>query len=53
MLQKDPAKRLGTKGGLKEVLAHSWFDCLDKDKILAKTIPAPMKPQLSTNVLDV
>lgn len=34
LLQKDPAKRLGTKNGIKEVLAHPWFDVLDKDKIL-------------------
>jgi hypothetical protein len=26
------------------VLAHPWFDCLDKDKILKKQIEAPMKP---------
>jgi hypothetical protein len=30
MLQKDPTKRLGTKGGLKEVLSHPWFDVIDK-----------------------
>lgn len=53
LLQKDPSKRLGTKAGLKEVLSHPWFDCLDKDKILKKQIEAPMKPQLSKDVLDV
>jgi serum/glucocorticoid-regulated kinase 2 len=52
LLQKDPAKRLGTKGGLKEVLAHPWFDCLDKDKIVKKLVEAPMKPVLSKDVLD-
>ena len=25
LLMKDPAKRLGSKGGLDEVLSHPWF----------------------------
>lgn len=35
------------------MLAHPWFNALDKEKILKKTIEAPMKPQLSKDVLDV
>lgn len=53
MLQKDPAKRLGTQNGLKDILSHPWFDCLDKEKILKKTIEAPMKPTLNKDMLDV
>jgi hypothetical protein len=52
-LEKDPAKRLGTKNGIREVLAHPWFADLDQDKILKCKIEAPFKPTLSDNSLDV
>lgn len=35
------------------MLSHPWFDCLDKEKLLKKSIEAPMKPSLSRDVLDV
>lgn len=25
LLEKDPANRLGTNGGIEEILAHPWF----------------------------
>ena len=53
MLEKNPAIRLGTRGGLEEVLAHPWFAELDHEKMLDKCIEAPVKPQLSADVLDV
>lgn len=53
LLDKNPANRLGTKGGLAEVLAHPWFAELDHEKILAKRVEAPVRPQLSSNVFDV
>jgi len=35
LLEKNPANRLGTKGGIEEVLAHPWFAEEDVEKILA------------------
>ena len=53
LLEKTPANRLGTRGGLEEVLAHPWFAELDHEQILDRRIEAPMRPTLSANVLDV
>ncbi len=53
MLEKNPANRLGTKGGIEEVLAHPWFAEEDVEKILAQTQQAPVKPTLSTDIFDV
>jgi len=46
-LEKQPANRLGTRGGLEEVLAHPWFAELDHEKILDRRIEAPVRPQLT------
>jgi serum/glucocorticoid-regulated kinase 2 len=53
LLEKNPANRLGTKGGIEEVLAHPWFAEEDVEKILAQTQQAPVKPTLSTDIFDV
>jgi serum/glucocorticoid-regulated kinase 2 len=53
LLEKNPANRLGSRGGLEEVLAHPWFQELDHEKILDKRIEAPVRPTLSTDVFDV
>ena len=53
LLDKKAATRLGTRGGIDEVLAHPWLDAIDADRILEKTIEAPVKPQLSADPLDV
>lgn len=53
LLEKDPAKRMGTKDGIREIMAHPWFEDLDFDKLLKQRIEAPFKPTLSSNVLDV
>jgi hypothetical protein len=34
-------------------LDHPWLDELDQQKILEKQIEAPVKPELSKDVLDV
>jgi hypothetical protein len=44
---------MGTKNGIREVLAHPWLSDIDHDKLLKQKIEAPFKPTLSTNVLDV
>ena len=53
LLDKNEATRLGTRGGIDEVLAHPWLDAIDADRILEKTIEAPVKPELSADPLDV
>jgi len=53
LLEKNPANRLGARGGLEEVLGHPWFAELDHEKILDKRIEAPCRPTLSADVFDV
>jgi len=53
LLEKNAANRLGTKGGVEEVLSHPWLQDLDIEKIVEKAIEAPVKPQLSQDILDV
>merc|ERR1719464_714875 len=53
LLDKNAASRLGTRGGMDEVLAHPWLDAIDAERIMEKTIEAPMKPELSKDPLDV
>jgi len=53
LLEKNPANRLGSRGGLEEVLAHPWFAELDHEKIIDRRIEAPVKPTLSADVFDV
>ena len=52
LLEKKPENRLGTQGGLDEVLAHPWFAEIDPKTILSKEYPSPMKPILSENQFD-
>lgn len=53
LLEKNPANRLGSRGGLEEVLTHPWFAELDHEKILERRIEAPVRPTLSADVFDV
>lgn len=53
LLEKDPANRLGTKGGLDEVMSHPFFAELNMQELVAKNIPAPFRPKLSSDLFDV
>lgn len=53
LLAKNPAQRLGTNGGLEEILAHPWFADLSKEVLEGKGIEAPFKPKLGSNIEDV
>ena len=53
LLQKDPQKRLGSKGGLAEIVAHPWFSDISADQLINKQIKPDFKPKLSKNILDV
>ena len=35
------------------MLAHPWLAELDHEKILAKRVEAPVRPQLSSDICDV
>ena len=44
LLQVVPTKRLGVvKGGAKLIKRHAWFKGFDWDKLLKKTLKAPIK----------
>jgi len=45
LLTRDPAERLGTKGG-DEVKAHPWFSDLEWEKLIRKEIEPPFKPKV-------
>jgi serum/glucocorticoid-regulated kinase 2 len=53
LLNKDPAQRLGTKGGISEVLSHPWLKGIDNKALLSKKIPATYKPTVSKDPFDV
>ena len=40
-LDKDPMKRLGNNGGVKEIMAHPWLTDIDATKLVAKEYSAP------------
>lgn len=45
LLTRDPALRLGTKGG-DEVKGHPWFADVQWDKLIRKEIEPPFKPKV-------
>lgn len=45
LLTRDPAMRLGTKGG-DEVKAHPWFGDIEWDRLIRKEIEPPFKPKV-------
>lgn len=52
LLDKDPKKRLGTKNGAQEVLAHVFFEDIDKQKLLKKNLPAPYTFELGDDQMQ-
>lgn len=47
LLDKNRKKRLGSNGGLKEILAHPFFADIDLEKLLKKEIPPPYMPKMA------
>lgn len=52
MLERDPSKRFGRKGGFTEIKEHKFFSGIDFDLITKKKLPAPFIPEISGK-LDV
>jgi len=49
LLNKNPAKRLGSKNDIKEIQEHRWFRHIDFVKLECLQISPPMVPNLSDN----
>ena len=52
-LDKNPKSRLGSNGGIEEILSHPWYASIDQKALINKQIVPEFKPKLSKNVLDV
>ena len=52
-LIKDPKERLGSSGGLQEILGHPWFAGISVDDLLNKRLAPDFKPKLNSNIFDV
>lgn len=48
LLVKDPKRRLGELGGIKQILGHPWVRKLKPADITSKTVPTPIKIDLLT-----
>merc|ERR1712086_1085206 len=46
-LKKDHKERLGTVGGVDEIINHPWFKSLDVNQMLSKSITPEFNPKLS------
>ena len=44
LLNKDPAQRLGSQGGVDEVIAHPFFSEIDVNALMNFQLEAPYKP---------
>jgi hypothetical protein len=38
LLDKNADTRLGTKGGIKEILAHPFFSCYEAEEMIKKKV---------------
>jgi len=53
LLDKNPKTRLGSNGGMKEVLADPWLSMIPIDAMMEKKLPAPYRPKKPENPYDV
>ena len=49
LLEGDPEKRLGSKGGAKEVMEHPWYKSIDFDGLAEDSINPPFTPEVKTS----
>ena len=52
LLDKNQKNRLGTNGGVKEVLAHPWFADIDIKQVEGQKIQPPLKPDVKDGQID-
>ena len=52
-LAKKPDSRIGSKNGVKDILAHPWFASIDQNALVNKTIKPTFKPKLSKDACDI
>ena len=50
LLCKKPSERLGSKGGVEEILEHPFFKKIDVGKLLAKELKPEYKPRVASIV---
>lgn len=50
LLNKDKHERLGAKDGVKEILAHPFFETIDMPKLTSKQLDPPYKPALQEDL---
>lgn len=50
LLDKNPKKRLGSNGGIDEILAHPFFESLNLEKLLKKELVPPYKPEIGDDL---
>ena len=50
LLEKDKIKRLGAKGDVDEILSHSFFAGLNIEKLKAKELVPPYKPEIKDDL---
>jgi serum/glucocorticoid-regulated kinase 2 len=48
LLDKDKSTRLGANG-IEEILSHPWFNTIDINKLLARQLDPPYKPEVDPN----
>ena len=58
LLTKDKDARLGAQGGVQEILAHEWFQDIDREALENKTItpeyiPEPFSVETSAKFFDM
>ena len=49
----QPSRRLGSYRGMEEMKQHSWLGGFDWEKLIAQSLPAPYKPDVSFDRTDV
>lgn len=52
-MDKEPGKRLGSNGGIQEVMDHPFFKSIDFKAMVNKELEPPFKPTLSADLTDV
>lgn len=53
LLDRSPKTRLGSTNDADDIKAHTFFADIDWDKLLAKEIKPPFKPQVTEGKMDV